>query len=73
MNNKLMRFLVYQQGTNGHGGLQLESLPIVLLHLQGDGIILNLCLSFLTERCTLGDSIYEFAGNGNLTFGFLGQ
>ena len=73
VDHKLMGLLVYQQRTDGHSGLQLQRLPIGLMHIERDSVVLDTCLGLFTQGSALCDGIDEFAGHRDLALRLLAQ
>ena len=73
MDDELVGLLVYQQGAHSHSSLQLQRLPVLLMHIERDSVILNTSLSLFTQGSALSDGIHEFAGYGDLALRLLTQ
>ena len=72
-NGEVVSLLIDEERTHGHRSLQLKCLPVWGIEGEGDGIVLDTRLCFLTQLTALRNHIHEFAGNGDLTFWFLAQ
>ena len=61
VDHKLMGLLVYQQRTDGHSGLQLQRLPIGLMHIECDGVVLDTCLAPVDRGFSGFGRLYKIA------------
>ena len=73
MDNQLRGLAVDKQGTDSHGSFQLERLPVGGVEGQRDGVVVDAGLGLLAQLHTLGDEVYQLAGNRNLAFGLFAE
>ena len=73
LDDKLMSLLVDQQGSHGHGGFELERLPVRSVDGEGDGIVLDAGLGLGTQSSTLFNHVDQLTGYGNLALRLFGE